>query len=212
MKRSLPPEENWDMVANPDKYIDTLPEPYRSINECLMELIIKPVFNKITQIEERRKTPEYEGNVKEVQATGQVDLNGVTAMANISKTVLSGGLLEKVSASSNGAFSTTTKSHVTSKVVIGDKFGTIHLLDVSRKLLLAKVDIEKFHGRRITSIATACLDWVDTRLIYVAVVARASPYVTIFCFKNNETKIYPLYTINICPEIENPLLLEDNNE
>jgi hypothetical protein len=33
-------------------------------------MIMRPVFNKITQIEERRKTSEYEGNIKEVIATG----------------------------------------------------------------------------------------------------------------------------------------------
>ena len=43
-----------------------LPEPYHYINECLQELILKPVFQKVGLIEERRKTPEYEGNVKEI--------------------------------------------------------------------------------------------------------------------------------------------------
>lgn len=33
-------------------------------------MIMKPVFNKVTQIEENKKTPEYEGFLREVQATG----------------------------------------------------------------------------------------------------------------------------------------------
>jgi hypothetical protein len=33
-------------------------------------MIMRPVFNKINQIEESRKTSEYEGNIKEVVATG----------------------------------------------------------------------------------------------------------------------------------------------
>lgn len=41
---------------------------------------MKPIFNQITIIEERKKTPEYEGTVKEVSATGYMDLDGVTAM------------------------------------------------------------------------------------------------------------------------------------
>lgn len=84
-KRTLPPapEDNWDLVANPTNYLDHLPQPYRFINECLTEQILLPVFDKITKIEERKKTPEYEGNVKEVQSTGSMDLNGVTAMCRL---------------------------------------------------------------------------------------------------------------------------------
>ena len=38
-------EDNWNLVANPTIYLDVLPQPYRFINECLDELIMKPVFN-----------------------------------------------------------------------------------------------------------------------------------------------------------------------
>ena len=49
-KASKPPhqvaaEDNWNLVANPTIYLDVLPQPYRFINECLDELIMKPVFN-----------------------------------------------------------------------------------------------------------------------------------------------------------------------
>jgi hypothetical protein len=76
--KNLQPEDNWGLVGNPSVYLDQLPQPYRFINECLDNLIIKPVFNRITVIEEMRKTPEYEGNIKEVMATASVDINGVT--------------------------------------------------------------------------------------------------------------------------------------
>ena len=42
-------------------------------------MILKPVFNQITVIEKKKKTPEYEGNIKEVSATGFMDIDGVTA-------------------------------------------------------------------------------------------------------------------------------------
>lgn len=51
-------------------------------------------MEKIKEIEIRRKTPEYEGNVKEVQATGSMDVNGVTAMQRIEQVVLAGGVVE----------------------------------------------------------------------------------------------------------------------
>jgi hypothetical protein len=44
---------------------------------------MKPVFNQITVIEEKRKTPEYEGNIREVNATGYMDLDGVTAIGKM---------------------------------------------------------------------------------------------------------------------------------
>lgn len=43
--KPVAPEDNWELVANPDVYLDVLPQPYKYINECLQELIMKPVFN-----------------------------------------------------------------------------------------------------------------------------------------------------------------------
>lgn len=77
------PEDNWALVGNPSVYLDTLPQPYRFINKCLDQLILKPVFNQVTAIEEMRKTSEYEGNVKEVSATGSIELNGITSIHRV---------------------------------------------------------------------------------------------------------------------------------
>jgi hypothetical protein len=41
---------------------------------------MKPVFNTITVIEERKKTPEYEGFIREVSATGLMELEGITCI------------------------------------------------------------------------------------------------------------------------------------
>ena len=51
-------------------------------------------MERIKQIEIRRKTPEYEGNVREVQATGSMDVNGATAMQKCEQVVLAGGNVE----------------------------------------------------------------------------------------------------------------------
>jgi len=58
-------------------------------------MILKPVFNQITEIEKRKKTPEYEGNLKEVTATGFMDLEGITAIAKMEQVCLAGGIIEK---------------------------------------------------------------------------------------------------------------------
>ena len=47
-------EDNWNLVGNPTNYIDVLPQPYRFINECLDEMVLKPVGERIKRIEERR--------------------------------------------------------------------------------------------------------------------------------------------------------------
>ena len=93
----MQPEDNWDLTANPTKYLDQLPQPYRFINNCLDLLILRPVFNKITQIEEKRKTTEYEGYLKEIQATGFVDHSeGVTCMSQVKPVVIGpGGKIDK---------------------------------------------------------------------------------------------------------------------
>ena len=59
------------------------------------QLIMKPVFNQITVIEQRKKTPEYEGNLKEINATGFMDLNGVTAIGKMTQTTIAGGLTDR---------------------------------------------------------------------------------------------------------------------
>jgi hypothetical protein len=97
-----------------------------------------------------------------------------------------------------------------SKSILGDKFGHIHLLDVSRKIVLDKKEFPKYDSRRIVSISTACLEWVDTRIIYAAIAARASPIISIVVFKNNENKFHHLYSINMLPDAENSEALEEN--
>ena len=65
-----------------------------------------------------------------------------------------------------------------SNLVVGDKFGPIHLADVSRKLVLDMMEIERFAGRRIIHISTANVEWINTKLTYLAVkITRGSPAV-----------------------------------
>jgi hypothetical protein len=115
--KEVAPEDNWNLVANPDKYIDQLPQPYRFIEKCLDNLIMKPVFNTITEIEKKKKTPEYEGNLKEVTATGFMDINGVTAIAKMNQVCLAGGNVEKFDSNNFGS------EGIFNKVILGDKFG-----------------------------------------------------------------------------------------
>ena len=133
-----------------------------------------------------------------------MDIDGVTSIGQMNQVVLAGGPVEKTSDSNT----LLNQGSVTQKLILGDKYGSIHILDVSRKLVLDKLAIPHYDGRRITNISTAVLQWVDTRLIYAAVVARGSPVITVVCFKHNENRFHTLYTLNVCPTLENPDALE----
>lgn len=75
VRKPVAPEDDWNLIANPSVYLDELPQPFRFINNCLQELVLKPVSNEITKIEERKQTSEYEGFIKEAGATGQMELD-----------------------------------------------------------------------------------------------------------------------------------------
>jgi len=83
-------------------------------------------------------------------------------------------------------------------------------MDVSRKIILDKIEIEIYKSRRITNISTCTVEWTDTKLTYAAIIARGSPVVSIIAFKHNENKLYNLYSLNMCPDLENPDCLEKN--
>ena len=91
----IQPEDNWNAAGNPSSYFDELPQPYRFINKCLNDLILNPVSEAITKIEERKKTSEYEGFVKEAQATGSLELEATTCMENMGCLIGPGGTVSR---------------------------------------------------------------------------------------------------------------------
>lgn len=154
-----------------------------------------PVYNEIVQIEERKRTPEYEGNIKEVEPTHSIDLKDVTAMAKMETVVMNGGVNEKTNspggAHYNGSY------QLDNLMVTGDKHGSVSLVDVSKSKVIDTKALDCYKGRRIVSITTCSLEWLETRLTYVAVVARASPIISIFCFKSSENKMHHVYSVNM---------------
>jgi hypothetical protein len=145
------PEDNWELIGNPSVYLDELPQPYRFVNKVLQEMILQPVNEAITKIEERKKTTEYEGYTKEATATGSMDLQGVTCMVKVGPCIGPGGVVEKQEQSSTA-----------NKVLIGDNYGQISLVDVSRKICLDKFKVPGFESRRIVSISSSTIEWVGT--------------------------------------------------
>ena len=163
-------EENMQS-NNPAVYFDRLPQPFRFIDQCLQDLIVMPAMEQITRIEDKKRTPEYEGFLKEIFTTGTFEVDGICATTNVH---------------------TDTAG---SRVLLGDKFGNLMLLDAARKILLDKKEV--FPGRRVEHISCSSMVWTDTRLIFVAVVCRAVPEVRIYAFKYSDNKVYELAAYSI---------------
>eukprot|EP00826_Nyctotherus_ovalis_P056035 TRINITY_DN74_c0_g4_i4.p1 TRINITY_DN74_c0_g4~~TRINITY_DN74_c0_g4_i4.p1 ORF type:complete len:874 (-),score=273.77 TRINITY_DN74_c0_g4_i4:669-3290(-) len=175
---------NNDLVAgilgDPDIRHDKLPMPYRLVDKIVQQILCD-LNNRITAIDQRSNTPSYEGHLKDLWATGALEINGITAISTESNTRY---LAE-------GKFN---------RVIVGDKTGTIYLIDCARKLLLTKA--EAFQGRRITGISIASIAWLDTHLVVVAVCARGSGHVSIFFYKNNESKLFHYYRVKVAEPAE----------
>lgn len=60
------------------------------------------------------------------------------------------------------------------------------------------------------SISTATITWLDTKLTYIAVAARANPIIKILVMKHNENKMYHIYNINTSPALPNTDQLDAN--
>ena len=101
---------------------------------------------------------------------------------------------------------------MTSKVAVGDNFGTVSIVDTTRKIVVDRFKIPSLNGRRVLSISSATIDWVGTQLTYVAVVARGSPQVHILTFKHSDCKLKHSYSLNLIPELQNLETPELNNE
>ena len=198
-KRPVAPEDNWALVANPSVLFDELPQPYRFVNKCLTELIMKPVDQAITEIEERKKTTEYEGFIKEASMTGSLDVDACTCIEKIGALVGPGGTVNKEEQSS-----------ISHKLITGDNTGQLVLVDVSQKRVLNRFQVPNCEGRRIMSVSSCSVEWVGTQLTYIACCVRGSPVINIVVFKHNDNVMKQMYTINILPDLANPDKPESN--
>ena len=99
-------------------------------------------------------------------------------------------------------------------MILGDKFGHIHLFDAQRKQHL---DTLKFtdtpndqltdalfpKNRRVNSVDASTLEWYDTHLTYIAVSHRGSQMIDLCLFLHNENKLRHIYTYNVDKSFDN---------
>eukprot|EP00929_Paragymnodinium_shiwhaense_P047413 TRINITY_DN24052_c0_g1_i1.p1 TRINITY_DN24052_c0_g1~~TRINITY_DN24052_c0_g1_i1.p1 ORF type:complete len:784 (-),score=192.71 TRINITY_DN24052_c0_g1_i1:181-2532(-) len=65
----------WERI-DPDKDVDPLPQPFRSINEILEESILQEVNDHIDVLESRQKSPQYESGLPSFAPTSQITVPG----------------------------------------------------------------------------------------------------------------------------------------
>ena len=131
-----------------------------------------------------------------------MDLDQATVLERVSVGVSAGGLINKEE-----------QLIVTSKILVGDNFGQVTLLDIQRKVVLDRLKLPDFEsGRRIITISTCSLEWASTHLTYVAVVARGCTKINILVFKHSDCKLKQLFSFNLSPELANGGEPEQNSD
>jgi hypothetical protein len=88
------------------------------------------VYGKIFEIEKFKNDPNYEGHLKSLPPQGSFDISNITCVSKESS-----------------LHSTQSHNHV----IAGDAMGNIMILDLNKKMRVAKKEIG--NGRRITKIA-----------------------------------------------------------
>lgn len=102
---------SWEKV-NPANSVDFLPQPYRSINKIL-EDILQDVGVQIGEIEAKRRSEEYEHALRQVNGTGFVAVSGRITAAY-------------------------TEPHGTPRIVLGTSSGEVLLIDTGKEAVVAQ--------------------------------------------------------------------------
>lgn len=122
-----------------------------------------------------------------------MELDQATVLERVGVSVSAGGLINKEE-----------QLMVTSKILAGDNFGQVTLIDIQRKVVLDRLKLADYEsGRRIIAMTTCSLEWASTHLTYIAVVARGSSKINVLVFKHSDCKIKTLFTFNLMPELAN---------
>jgi len=101
----------------------------------LQEKILGTVYSKIFEIEKYRADPNYEGHTKSLPPQGSFD---------ISMTMTAG--------KDNGISASQTHNHIAT----GDGFGNIMILDLNKKMRVAKKEVGT--GKRILKLSVSGRD------------------------------------------------------
>jgi hypothetical protein len=107
------PDPLADYQTNdPENREDKLPFPYSMIADVLQETVIYQLNLKMHQIEEKKKTANYEGAVKGYISQTCLDLEGISCLSR------------------------PHKSH--NHLLAGGKSGTVYLLDLAKRAVFSK--------------------------------------------------------------------------
>ncbi|CAD8080393.1 unnamed protein product [Paramecium sonneborni] len=156
--------------CNPTNWDDKLPKPYKFINKILNKMILNEVYNKVFEIEKYRSDPNYEGQLRTLPPQGVFDIPQLSCVSRDSSSNL---------------------------VAAGDTQGNLMILDLSKKLRIAK---KETNGKRIVKVCLSNRDEaIDDykNVCVIGVVQHNDPIVSVYRFRPLENKLLLHHTITL---------------
>ncbi|EAR84004.2 WD domain, G-beta repeat protein (macronuclear) [Tetrahymena thermophila SB210] len=149
--------------CDPDNNQDELPMPYRYIDEFIKDDIIKQVLVKVGEIEKQKLDPSYDGQLKAITPSGDIE------------------------SLKSATFISEPKGNPSKHIIIGDKFGNIFIFDQTKKQIVSKFD--QLPKKRVIHISSVHTKLIESHVVTIAVVQRAANKVSILRYIDGENTL-----------------------
>ncbi|KAL4468863.1 hypothetical protein ABPG72_008790 [Tetrahymena utriculariae] len=157
--------------CDPDNNQDELPMPYRYIDELIKDEIIKQVLVQIGEIEKQKLDPSYDGLLKVIPPSGDIDsLKSATCISE-------------------------PKGNPSKHIILGDKFGNIFIFDQSKKQIVSKFD--QLPKKRVIHISSVNTKLIESHVVTIAVVQRATNKVSILRYIDGENTLQLQFVVTL---------------
>ena len=167
--------DQWD-ICDPENREDILPQPYGLISNVLEETIFHKLGLAMYEIDQKKKDSNYEGSVKDYYSQNSIDIPNVSCISS--------------------------QSNQHNHLVAGDKNGTLFLLDLAKKVVFSKKDLQA--GRRVIHIAESLIADGEVTFTTVSAVLNSHPKIYILRYRHGEQKLIVTHEIEVCENAEDP--------
>ncbi|KAL4431821.1 hypothetical protein ABPG74_015261 [Tetrahymena malaccensis] len=157
--------------CDPDNNQDELPMPYRYIDELINDEIIKQVLVKVGEIEKQKCDPSYDGQLKVIPPSGDID------------------------SLKSATFISEPKGNPSKHIIMGDKFGNIFIFDQNKKQIVSKFD--QLPKKRVIHISSIHTRLIESHVVTIAVIQRAVNKVSILRYIDGENTLQLQFVITL---------------
>lgn len=163
-------------ICDPDNREDHLPQPYSLIAEVLRETVLHGLSVAMFEIEQKKKDKNYQGVVREYLSQNTIDVENGACLSSVSK--------------------------VHNHLLAGDKNGTVHLLDLAKKIVFSKKELAV--GKRVIHIAQTFVSDGDVAITTLAVVLNSHGKIYILRYKHAQPKLVLTHQIEVAVDDSDP--------